>query len=58
MSTCAHIGGILLKDVEVYRRRRDAERQELLDEMMRESFRRGFYDLPEEVDRSDLGIDE
>ncbi len=49
---------ILLSDVQAYRKHRDAERRELLAEMARESFRRGFYDLPEEVDLSDLGIEE
>jgi excisionase family DNA binding protein len=49
---------ILLSDVEAYRKRRDAERREILDEMARESFRLGFYDLPEDVDLADLGIDE
>ena len=49
---------ILLSDVEAYRQRRDAERRELLAEMTRESFRLGFYDLPEDVDLADLGIDE
>ncbi len=45
---------ILLKDVEVYQQCRDAERRELLAEMARESFRLGFYDLPDDVDVSDF----
>lgn len=49
---------ILLSDVQAYRQQRDAERRELLDEMARESYRLGFYNLPEDVDLADLGIDE
>ena len=49
---------ILLSDVEAYRQTRDAERRELLAEMAQESYRLGFYNLPEEVALADLGIDE
>lgn len=39
---------ILLKDVEDYKRHRDADRRAALDELARESYRLGLYDLPEE----------